>query len=623
MITPVDKVKITQYLKKHASGDLYYDDFKEVVNRKKCTDRDLLEYFVVSCEQFLEKQSISLNLFLKYLELIGIFIQIMQESQIKISDDIIKRIIFLKRNYEVYCKVNDVDFDEEINNFLNELFNYVIENYKVDLESGIEEDNISEAEILEKRWNKEIESRDAKIDEQALVIDAKEKKIIEQRERIKELRKQKEDVELSFSDLKKTVKQLQELLDESKNNELKSKNVEADLILRLQKLEDRIISLQNTKAKLEAKIIFLEEELSKIAKVEAEKEYLLTQKEELQGKLDLLSIQVEELEKQRAFKSFGDHIDMIILEKLFGSGIGIEEIKVILEQQQIYLSFDEIRERIKYLSLKFAISTSFSKGKKKYFISSLPSSKNTSAYLDLVDAKDYIDFLFVADHHIYEQNLDAVVKVFDSIIDFCLKNGITQVVHLGDIFDFNRYSGSIYDFERLLKFRGLVDQLIEKIPSEKSIQHIALGGNHEEDLLKFGVDLLQYFVRERDDFSLVGYQNSLLKVVHNDILVGNFLLSHPYNGIIKAGLKERVENFEERFGTDISFAFFGHHHASYLDLEARGCIAPSLSVDRICNGAWFVRVNLKENKMDGMTFKPLVLERKLTAVSEIIYSVPK
>ena len=74
MITSVDKVKILQYLKKHASGDLYYDDFKEIINRKKCNDYDLLEYFVESSEQFLEKKDGSFNLLIKYLELVGIFI---------------------------------------------------------------------------------------------------------------------------------------------------------------------------------------------------------------------------------------------------------------------------------------------------------------------------------------------------------------------------------------------------------------------------------------------------------------------------------------------------------------------------------------------------------------------
>lgn len=52
MITSVDKVKITEYLNKHASGDLYYGDFKAVVNRKKCTDRDLLQHFVREREEF-------------------------------------------------------------------------------------------------------------------------------------------------------------------------------------------------------------------------------------------------------------------------------------------------------------------------------------------------------------------------------------------------------------------------------------------------------------------------------------------------------------------------------------------------------------------------------------------
>lgn len=49
----------------------------------------------------------------------------------------------------------------------------------------------------------------------------------------------------------------------------------------------------------------------------------------------------------------------------------------------------------------------------------------------------------------------------------------------------------------------------------------------------------------------------------------------------------------------------------------------SLSIDRICNGAWLVRMNLKENHLDHMMFKPLVLEKKLTPASEFIYSVPK
>ena len=624
MITSVDKIKIKEYLNKHASGDLYYDDFKEIVNRKKCTDKDLLEYFIICSEQFLEKQNISFKLFLKYLELSRIFIQIMQELEVKIPDEMIKRIILLKQNYEIFCRVSQVESDEKVSCFLNDLFHYISENYEISLVEDNRKASISEIEIVERRLNKEIEHRNVKIEEQALIIDEKEKKIVEQREKIRDLRKEKEQIELAVSDLKKIVRNLQKLVDESKNNELKSESIIADLTLRVQELEDRIVTLQNTKAELETRIIFLEEELNKMIKIKDEKEFLLSEKKELQRKLDSSLIQIKELENWRAFKSFGDQVDVIILEKLYSSGISLEELQSFLEHQQISLSLNEIRKRIQYLGLQFSIGTSFKKGRKNYFISSLPSLENTNYSIDLVDEKSYIDFLFVADSHIYEANIRNTVDIFDSIIDFCIKNGISQVFHLGDFFDFNRYcSSSIYDFKKMANFKELVSQLIERIPKEKSIEHIILGGNHDEDLLHLGVDLLKYFIAEREEFSFAGYQNSLLKVIHNDILVGNFLLSHPYKGIVRSGLKGEVKNFEEQFSTDISFAFFGHHHSSYLDLEAKGCIVPSLAVDRVCNGAWFVRMNLKENHLNNMVFKPLILEKKLVPVSEFVYSVPK
>ena len=373
MITSVDKIKIKEYLNKHASGDLYYDDFKEIVNRKKCTDKDLLEYFIICSEQFLEKQNISFKLFLKYLELTRIFIQIMQELEVKIPDEMIKRIILLKQNYEIFCRVSQVESDEKVSCFLNDLFHYISENYEISLVEDNRKASISEIEIVERRLNKEIEHRNVKIEEQALIIDEKEKKIVEQREKIRDLRKEKEQIELAVSDLKKIVRNLQKLVDESKNNELKSESIIADLTLRVQELEDRIVTLQNTKAELETRIIFLEEELNKMIKIKDEKEFLLSEKKELQRKLDSSLIQIKELENWRAFKSFGDQVDVIILEKLYSSGISLEELQSFLEHQQISLSLNEIRKRIQYLGLQFSIGTSFKKGRKNYFISSLPS----------------------------------------------------------------------------------------------------------------------------------------------------------------------------------------------------------------------------------------------------------
>lgn len=544
----------------------------------------------------------------------------MANDGIDISSEIIKRIAFLKQNYENYCKENHIDCHKEVMELLTGLTNYIEENYKAVLET-CEFDH--PCEEYENNFNQEIEIRDIKIKEQTSIIEKKEQKIGEQRDKIKDLRKQKKEAEAIIEELQQRVREIQKLLDASKENLVQNESMIANLKMRIYELEERIKTLQHTKAKLESKIHSLEETLDQEEKIKREKEELLVQKKELEEKLKLATIKIQELERLTSYSGFGDRIDEVILEQLYTSKLSMEEIQSCLEKKHFILSFEEIKKRIHQLSLKVFIATSFSKNKRVYFISPLPSVENIKYDLDLVDEKDYIDFLFVADHHIYEQNIEATVLMFDSIINFCMKNGIKHVIHLGDVFDFNRYSNSLFDFKKLVQFQKTALELIQKIPKEESIQHIILGGNHDAECLNLGVDFLKYFIGEREEFSLAGYQNSLLKIIHNDFLVGNFLLSHPYHGLAKSSLKERILNFEQKFGCDIAFAFFGHHHASYLDLESKGCIVPSLSIDRICNGAWFVRLNLKENQLENMIFKPLVLEKKLVPVSEFIYSLPK
>ena len=107
MITASDKLKVTQYVMQHASGDLYYEDFKEFINKKKCSDIDLFSFFVFNCENYLQRQIGTYKSFVKYIELIGIFIQVIAQNKMEVNKDLLEKVFHLKEKVD---KLESIDY---------------------------------------------------------------------------------------------------------------------------------------------------------------------------------------------------------------------------------------------------------------------------------------------------------------------------------------------------------------------------------------------------------------------------------------------------------------------------------------------------------------------------------
>ena len=621
MITASDKLKVTQYVMQHASGDLYYEDFKEFINKKKCSDIDLFSFFVFSCENYLQRQMGTYKSFVKYIELIGIFIQVIAQNKMEVNKDLLEKVFHLKEKVDKLESIDYVRQKEE----LQEIGTFIKENFATILSQ--EEVILTKEDCMIKQMEKTLQHQEQTISMQSQDLEKKKQKIEEQREKLQNLRTQKLELENTVQELESTKKYLERLLEEYREKLSVNEDLVNELKEKVLHLNSKLSSLGKKYQDLESKIRILEQELQE----KEESLYSASTRLEnssninamLRSELEQALARIRVLECENEKRANIEKIDEIILKNLYLTGHHILDLKNILKLQGFSLTFEEVVERIKFLSLQFSIDSYVENGLFYYKISSPGLKKGTTYDLRLVNLEN-LNLLLVADYHLGEHAYSQY-EVFASILDYCKQEHIRNVIHLGDFFDFNRYAKTPYTYEKFLKYQELVAQIIEQLPFDSQVNHLVLGGNHDEDHLNLGVDLLKHFTTERLDFSFLGYQNSMLNISYHDTTVGRFLLSHPYRQVERKDLGRTVSRiiFKNQMKYKPDFTFFGHHHASFLDIQNKSCIVPSLTLDRIYNGAWHVTLNFKDSYLHQLSFKPLILERKLIPTTEILCQVSK
>ena len=532
----------------------------------------------------------------------------------------LKRIYSLKEKLD---KLESVDYARQKED-LQAICDFVTEKFANVLSR--EEVVLTNDDLVLEQIKKQLHLQEQTISTQEQDLDKKKKKIEEQREKLRYLREQKVGLEKMVQELESTKKYLENLLNEYREKLSISKDLVKELKEKVVALNSRIYSLEKDNQDLESKIKLLEQELKvkeeSLDDASTRLENSSNTNVMLRSELEQALAKLRVLEYQNEEKANMQKIDEILLKNMYHTGHDILDLKNILKLYGFSLLSEEILKRIKVLSLQFSIDSYVENGSFRYKISAPGLKKGTTYDLKLANSEN-LDLLFVADYHLGDQAVSQF-EVFDSILDYCQQEKIQNVIHLGDFFDFNRYCKTPYTYDKFLKYQTLVDQIIEQLACDPHIHHLVLGGNHDEDHLKLGVDLLKHFTTERPDFSLMGYQTSMLNIFWQDHLLSRFLLSHPYKKIERIDIAKKINSIlftnQIRFKPD--FIFFGHHHASYLDMQNKVCIVPSLTLDRIYNGAWHVKVIFKDDYLNQLVFKPLILERKFIPTSEILYQAP-
>ena len=149
-----------------------------------------------------------------------------------------------------------------------------------------------------------------------------------------------------------------------------------------------------------------------------------------------------------------------------------------------------------------------------------------------------------------------------------------------------------------------------------------LGGNHDEWNMYLGRDYLKYFIDNRADFLSLDYRNAIINLKNNDKNIADLIFSHPNEKLDRHNIEAKVNSLcssTSHKKRGYYFCFLGHSHESYLDMLNRVCAVPSFSMDRNQNGAWHIRIYYNEEEIDYMHLKPLVLDKVLKPISEIVY----
>ena len=242
-----------------------------------------------------------------------------------------------------------------------------------------------------------------------------------------------------------------------------------------------------------------------------------------------------------------------------------------------------------------------------------------------------INIVCTADYHIRDTigSQETYYQAFDALGDYCINNNISAVINLGDFFQFISNSENP-TYAKYLASRDAVLKVASKTPNIPGVTQFILGGNHDTDNLRFGVDFLQLYADERNDTINVGYENaSLVYKNSNGEQVANFLLSHPNEHLNRNKLGTRVSNLLANSDTPdyVDMIFLGHHHESLLDPENRICSVPSLTIDNNKCGAWKVQIYIDNNGIERIAFYPLIykekdngLSRKLIPATAFFYS---
>lgn len=581
-ITAIDKIKITKYLNGHSLDDIYYLDMCDAIGKKdKITDVEFLEYFTECVINELRKDSkLSIKYLSKVVFSIDSFLDWINETGSEIKEVTLDKIRSLKDFYDDYLK--RTGFEEDVD-FSEKCIGVVIEKVNELYPSDKKQDSIVE-------YVNEIAQLESKV---------------------KELRRQLTDVTKVYGDLqisyaKKTSKV------ETLNKEIVSLNSE------IQNNEKEILELNQIIEGLNTKINELE---TSILQVSSENDVLVTFKDEC----DALTKEVEQLRKivdddikaknmEANLKNRHQEIESLIYQKILIEKSTIDDILSYIKEQGIISNKEEIASLLRKMRSKINIDSNSFSASPIYKVLSPKVLKDGTFEVNVPNDCKYFDIMLVSDFHIKNFDCD-VLSSFDMLNDYCVKNGISLILNLGDFYHGLgklKYSDAINSY-------NLCEEAITKIPKVNGLYHAILGGNHDQKIFQYGFDPISFLTDEREDFINLGYTHSTISLNNSSTVLGEFDIHHPENFNIEidfndAGINlgqlnsylNNIYNRQNRNRDDSYIDIFGHTHKSQYNFLESYCYVPNFFRIDMQKEACHLRVYFDENtNIKYMLFMPL------------------
>lgn len=619
-LSSLDKMRINKYVKETPVGGVYYSTLcKALKSKKKVSYPELLEFFTKYVIDSLNNDKRTIKTLSKYVYCIKYFFVLSKKSGVILDDILLGEIRLVVETYNNCLNDKRIEKSNDLNDLIFFLDRYLEGNYPV----KDEEQTLS--------YIKEINSLQEQIKQLAKDLD-------EQVKIYNALNKKLKDSE------SKLTKKTEEVVSLKKENEKSSREIE-ELREKIKKLNYSVIVLNKQVEELE----------------ETNREFSSNQvsfsllKEQLEKEIDVLIKRINELEsillaKEELLKSYADKerreslqeirlveeenikekIKDIILNKLASGGVILDELVAELSSQDYDVSRELIFSYLNEIRNEINIGVSSLSSSPKYIIVPPNVVSNETFDIDVpLGCKSY-DILLISDLH-FSKFDEQVINEYNKVLDYCAANSVKLILNLGDFFCF-KYPYKTDMLQGLTSSKKIVEKAISKLPVSDGIYHAILGGNHDKDALTYGFDSIKMLTDAREDFVSLGYDHVTITFNGQKNLLHSFMLHHPSTKFGDPVLDDKFDNeslaqslgdYYTNMGRrrrDSYLDVIGHFHRSGLDSFNSICTVPSLFFDRYNNGAWHLKVYFdEETNFKYMVFKPLDLEDKLVATTEIYY----
>ncbi len=597
-LTSVDKIKIGKYLRENSLQYLSYVGMYEYLGKKeKTSDSELLEYFAECVSnEFRKSEKVSTKYLVKLIAVTQSFILWVYEAKITVSEDVLDKIRSFPNFYSEYLTRTGYKVDDSIISYLTSI-----------------------DEVMKKIYpaNKDIESISKYINQ------------------IAELEKKLSVTKRELTELTKRFDAVSALNDQrlNKNNELQEQNVILGRDLRNRKKEitsllAQIAELQKNMKTLETQLQSANTQITDLAPYKDKCSDLTSEVKRLTDIIvreELAKQEIQKLEIKRTA------IEEVIYKRLLHEDANIDELIKAIAKTGIVTDRQEITSLLRGVRQKINVVTSSFTDQPRYQIVQPLLPTDSVFRVNVPYGCKHVDLMLVADFHIKEFDR-KVLAGFDSLNDYCAKEGINLILNLGDFF--NGFGTHDLEYGNAIKNYNLIKKGINLIPKSNDTYHAILGGNHDRNISCYGFDPIELLTSERDDFINLGYFHSTIEFTNRINKLGAFDIHHPESfdfsiklsddGIDMCGIIELLNDVYARQGRtrdESYFDFVGHTHKSQVNFNSGYYFLPPYFDARVSKGACHLRVYFDEdNEIKYIVLMPLsFVVSKLVKNNEIIY----
>lgn len=599
-ITAVDKMKINKYLKDNAIGDIYYQDMCDALGKKvKITDVEFLEYFTdLIVAEFSKDVKINSKQTTKIISVIEAFLGWIHEAGTEVSEELLDKIRSFSNLYEDYLERSQTEKDEEL---IIPYMNSLLENINSLYPNETNTDSLSKYVTIVAELKNEIKRLTRELEEAQKLNEINSKTIEEKHSRIQTL-----------------------------SNDLVNSNCEVSAQNRtITELEKTVKELEDRAEKLETELLSSKMEVNELSPYKYQCETLTRAVESLSKQIEDETKAKKKLERLQTKET---KIEALMYEYILTHDANLDEIVNYVKTHGTSTDPKQVADLLRRMKNKINIETTRFSMQPRYKITAPSIETNKRFEVDVPSNCKVYDIMLVADYHL-EEFTPKVLHALDELHDYCAKTGINLILNIGDLF--NGYDFTNFKYENAIANYRFIEKAIQEIPYQPNLYQAILSGNHERNILKYGINPVKMLADAREDIIDLGFTHSTIELASPEGKIGEFGIHHPNTfdfpidfeetGLDFDQLRDYIKRVYEEQGRDRSNTYidiFGHTHKSQFNYRDSYCYIPSLMEGRSKRGACHLKVYINDkNEIDYMVFMPLSFNtsNKLARNNEIVY----